>query len=337
MTSFVGTYFTCSAVPGWASAGVDVNGVRWKMTSLSGWDEPPDTRTAFEPRSEADGSHDAPVYDDNRMITFTGVFEAPDRATREATKLTLARLARELKAGATLTGVDEDGAKSVWAKRGPGWKSGGPVGPYGWRYQMQVICPDPYKYGPEQSFVTGLPAAGSGGLVWPKYGSGVKEYGATGATGRVTLSNPGTEDAWPVFQVVGPVLGGLSITDVASGRRIVYADDVPDGATLLIIDSAAGRATLNGADRTGQLTVKQWFPVPPDGTDLSPGIPLRDAYLIDLGNDTATLSSPDLVDSGLGYATVTGGDTVPLEVQFATFGPAGQAGTLTVALRPTYQ
>jgi hypothetical protein len=41
---------------------------------------------------------------------------------------------------------------------------------------------------------------------------------------------------------------------------------VPDDDVLLIVDSQSGRATLNGADRSGDLTSKQWWPVPRRGS-----------------------------------------------------------------------
>lgn len=265
MTSPLGTVFTCDAVPGWVSKGVDANGVTWTMTGLTGWDEPPDSRESYVPRV-GDGSFDADVFDDARLVTWMGLLQAPDRETRQAQKLVLTQLARALKVGADLVGHDEDGDRTVHAKRSPGWKIA-PFGPLGLQYQAVVKCPDPYKYGPAMTFPASLPAAGSGGLVYPLFqGTGKLEYGTAGASGRVTMSNPGTENAWPSFTITGPVLGGVSVTDVASGRQIVYAGDVPSSAVLLIIDSASGRAELNGADYTGQLTVKQWWPVPPGGS-----------------------------------------------------------------------
>lgn len=338
MADYTGTYFTVDGITGWASRGVDANGVRWRHSSeISGWDEPPDARDNFTARTNAPGSFDAPVYDDNRIISWTGTAIAPSRAQREAAKLVFGRIARALRDGANVVGHDEDGDKTVWAKRSPGWKVR-PFGPLGLQYQAQIVCPDPFKYGPSRSFSTGLPAAAAGGLVFPLFNStGLLEFGASGTSGRVTLSNPGTKEAWPVFQVAGPVLGGFSITDVASGRQIVYGGDVPGGSTLLIIDAAAGRATLNGADRTGELTVKQWFSVPEDGADTGTGTLLHEAYLLDLGTDAATITSPDLVNTGTGVGTAQVATAVSTTVQFATFGPAGQTGTLTATVRPTYQ
>lgn len=286
-----GTYFTCDSVPGWLSKGTDSNGVVWKMTSLTGWDEPPDSRENYVSRV-GDGAFDPLIFDDTRVVTWMGLLLAPTRELRQAAKLTLTQLAAALKTGSDLTGHDEDGDRLVHGYRSPGWKVA-PFGPLGLQYQAVVRCADPYKYGPELSAATGLPTAGTGGLTFPLFKpSGWLSWGTAGLSGQVTLTNAGTEAAWPTFTVTGPVLGGFSITDISTGRQIAYSDDVPDSGVVLIIDAAAGSASLNGADRTGRLTVKQWFPCPADGS---------------------------------------------LTVQFATSGVAGQAGTLTAAMRPTYQ
>lgn len=266
MTDYTGTYFTVDGIDDWLSKGVDANGVRWTMTDLTGWDEPPDSRLAFTPRVAANGSFDAPVYDDVRVISWMGLLQAPDRATREAMKLTLARVARALRDGADLIGHDESGDFTVHAKRSPGWKIA-PFGPLGLQYQAAVTCPDPYKYGPVVTETTNLPTPPPAGLAFPLFTTvGVLDFGLPGDTGQVTLFNPGTTDAFLTFTITGPVLGGFTLTDVSSGRQIAYAGDVATGAVVLIVDSATGRATLNGADRTGELTSKQWWSVPAGGS-----------------------------------------------------------------------
>jgi hypothetical protein len=331
-----GTVFTCADVPGWVSKGTDSAGVQWTVTQLSGWDEPPDSRASFAARANAGGSFDGPVYDDVRVVTWMGVLQAPTRAARQAAKLTLATLARVFRDGSDLLGRDEDGDRLVHGKRSPGWKIA-PFGPLGLQYQAVVVCPDPYKYGPAVSVSSGLPTPGQGGLRAPL---GVTTHmlssGLPGTSGRMTLVNPGTDDAWPTFTITGPVLGGLSLTDVASGRRIVYAGDVPAGANLLIIDSAAGHAELNGADRTGLLTVKQWWPVPPSGLPSSSSGTLNGVTFVDNGDGTVTMSSPDLVDEGTDVL-ITQAVLATSLVQFATFGASGQAGTCTATVTPTYQ
>lgn len=332
----LGTWFSCDAVPGWISKGTDANGVVWKMTGLTGWDEAPDSREIYTRRT-GDGSFDAPVFDDIRTITWMGLLQAPDRPTRQACKLILGQLAAALKAGADLVGNDEDGPKTVHAKRSPGWKIA-PFGPLGLQYQAVVKCPDPYKYGPAQTSTTGLPAPGSSGLGFPLFGStGFLEFGTAGDPGQVTLTNPGTADAWPTFTITGPVLGGVVITDIASGRQIVYSGDVPSSGVLLVVDSSVGRATLNGADRSGLLTVKQWFPVPA-GTGSTPvgsAIPLAGAELIQLDAESAEITSPTLTNLGSvgSVQQPTGG----LVVQFSTLGAPNQTGSLSASVNPTYQ
>lgn len=262
---YTGTYFTCPAVPGWQSAGIDpILGAKWIMRTLTGWDEPPDARTSFTPRANAGGSFDAPVYDGDRVVSWSGLVETLDVATREKVKLQLATLGRALRQGADFVGNDADGVpKTVHARRSTGWNVA-PFGPCGIQYQAQIVCPDPSKYGPPMSVATGLPTASPAGLAFPLFGgTGKLEFGDPGLSGQVTLTNTGTDDAWPTFVVTGPVLGGVVLTDVSSGRRIVYAGDVADTGVLLVVDSAVGRASLNSSDRTGLLTVRQWTPVPP--------------------------------------------------------------------------
>lgn len=262
-----GTYFTIAGFDGWQSAGVDANGSRWVMNqdTLSGWFDPPNARESYVARV-GNGSFDAPVYDDDRVISWAGTVDAPDLSTRESVKLLLSRISRALRDGADVTGNDDDGIpKTVHSRRSGSWKIAD-LGLTSVQYQATVRCADPYRYGPAVTVTTGLATAGSGGLVYNLFdGTGKLEFGTVGATGRVSLANAGSQDAWPVYTITGPMLGGVSITDIGAGRQIVYVGDVPSGAKL-VIDTTTGRAKLNGSDRTGQLTVKQWSSVPPFGT-----------------------------------------------------------------------
>lgn len=252
-------------IGGWLSVGVDGDGVTWRITDLTGLDDPPPSKSNFTDRPFADGTFDSGVFDDARIITFAGQLIAPSRGAREAAKLTIGQLSRTLKDPTTVTFTTDGGVYTVTARRSGAWTVD-PLGPLGLRYQAMLVCPDPNKYGPLMSASTGLPAAGATGLAFPLFATtGRLEFGTPGNPGQVTLLNPGTTEAALTFTITGPVLGGIVLTDTASGRQIVYADDVADGATLLIIDSATGRATLNGADRSGELTVKQWWTAPADG------------------------------------------------------------------------
>ena len=71
-------------------------------------------------------------------------------------------------------------------------------------------------------------------------------------------------DAYPAFTVRGPAPAGFTITNIETGQRIVSTTVIPAGSALTIT-TANGTAYLDGADRSGQLTVREWTPVPPGG------------------------------------------------------------------------
>ncbi len=133
---------------------------------------------------------------------------------------------------------------------------------------VQLTAPDPFLYGPSTTSTTTF-AALAGGLEFDLFTDGAGadlgylDFGAPSVTGRMTLSNPGTAPAWPQFRVDGPApVGGFEIICVSSGRTIRYTGTVPAGSHVEI-DSALGTATLDDvADRGGQLTSRDWFPVP---------------------------------------------------------------------------
>lgn len=244
---------------------LDDGSVQIVPDTLTGWYDGPDTKTNFTTRPGGHGAFDGQAYRDVRVVTVAGNASADSRA---AVMLRLHALTGILAEGdlGPITVADPDyGTLTAQCRL-----SAGPVcnqvGADTWRWQFSVTAPDPRLYATTVTASTGLPAPGSGGLAFSLFGStGVLDFGSPGNSGQVTLTNPGSADAYPVFTITGPVLGGFTLTDVATGRTITYSDDVPSGSTVLIVDSANGTATLNGADRTGELTTKQWWAVPRNG------------------------------------------------------------------------
>lgn len=238
-------------------------GVGLTYNKLSGWYDGPGSRSAFTDRAQDHGSHDARVYRTARVITIGGFGYADTRA--DVARL-LHRISMPLAEGqlGTFSVDDPDYGPplSVQARLTDGPLIGWDDDALAWTWQMQFTAPDPRKYAAAVTVSTGLPTPGVGGLSFPLFdGSGKLEFGRPGDIGQVTVSNAGTADTYLTFEVDGPVLGGVALTDVATGRQIVYAGDVPSSGVLLVIDSASGRASLNGSDRTGELTVRNWWPV----------------------------------------------------------------------------
>lgn len=243
--------------------GEQVDGAGITFNHLGGWYDGPGSRSNFTDRRQDHGSHDGRVYRTARVITISGFGYADTRA--EVAQL-LHRLSKPLAEGqlgaVTVDDPDYGPPMTVMARLTDGPLIGWDDDALAWTWQMQVTAPDPRKYAAAVSESTGLPTAGVGGLVFPLFdGTGKLEFGTPGDSGQVSLSNPGTADTYLTFEIAGPVLGGVALTDVASGRQIVYGGDVPSSGVLLVIDSALGRASLNGSDRTGELTVKQWWAV----------------------------------------------------------------------------
>jgi hypothetical protein len=136
---------------------------------------------------------------------------------------------------------------------------------------MELRAPDPLLYGPTISQSTGFPAQVAG-LGFPLFTdrtvrTGMLDYGARSTSGRLILTNEGTAEVWPVFEVAGPVpVEGFDIVRTDTGDRIRFVGAVPVGSSL-VIDSASGTAVIDGdADRGGSLTYRQWFSVPREGS-----------------------------------------------------------------------
>lgn len=230
-----------------SSAGGSPFGVR----SVRGWDELPGARFEWARRPVSHGAFDGPVLADERIVTVTGQIVSQDRDALLAqlssvmvygdeADLTITRAGRTLQARAHLTAfttpTDLD------------WSVG--VVPFGieWR------APDPLRYGPLVSVSTGFPEL-VGGLAYPLYTDGAGttlgwlDYGPPSTSGTAALSNPGTADAHPQFEVTGPA-PGFEVVQVGTGHRLVFDESIPAGSRL-VIDTASGVAVMDGvSDRT---------------------------------------------------------------------------------------
>jgi hypothetical protein len=134
------------------------------------------------------------------------------------------------------------------------------------RVDATFICYDPVKYGPESTVTTGLPTPG-GGLEYPLGDpGGALYYGALGTLGRVTLTNEGTADTWPVFEVSGTLVDGFQLRRIDTGDVLQYDRVVPAGTTVTI-DCRTGAVLIDGvSDGSTYLTRDDFFSVPARGS-----------------------------------------------------------------------
>lgn len=246
--------------------GTDDGQVLLVFDKLDGWYSGPGSRTNFTDRPNAHGSFDAPVYRTARVVTVSGWAYSDSRAAVVTAIRRLTGILAEGQAGVVTVDDPDYGTLSITARLTDGPLIGWDSFDHCWTWQFSVTAPDPHKYGIELTASTPLPTPGAGGLVFPLFDvTGLLEFGAPGVRSQIMLSNSGTADTYLLFVVAGAVLGGLTITDVATGRQITYVGDVPFGA-VLTINPVTGRADLNGADRTGLLTSNEWWPVTAGGS-----------------------------------------------------------------------
>ena len=244
------------------------------FSELDGWEElPPARHDGSDVRPQAHGRFDAPVWADERTVTLTGFCSSATQ--RDAVLAQLGDvmtwpsgrgLAEDLvitQAGRTLTGNAR--LTRYKATLGRGWAVG-----Y-FPYAVQWVCSDPMRYGAPVPVTTGFPQL-VGGLEYDLYtdgtlDTGFLEYGAASTTGRIVVANPGNADAWAQYEILGPVpVEGFDILRVGTGDRLRFAGGVSAGSRL-VIDSATGVVVIDGyADRSGLLTVRDWFPVPAKGS-----------------------------------------------------------------------
>ena len=244
------------------------------VSELDGWEElPPARPDGSAVRPQAHGRFDVPVWADERTVTLTG-FCASDSA-RDSVLAMLGDAmtwpsgrgsTEELKvdhAGRVLTGFAR--LTRYKATIGTGWGVG-----Y-FPFVVQWVCPDPMRYGAPVSTVTGFPVL-AGGLEYDLFtdgtlDTGFLEFGAASATGRMVVANPGNADVWPQYEILGPVpVEGFEILRVGTGDRLRFVGGVSAGSRL-VLDSATGEVVIDGyADRSGLLTVRDWFPVPAKGS-----------------------------------------------------------------------
>ncbi|MET4780804.1 hypothetical protein [Glaciihabitans sp. UYNi722] len=134
-------------------------------------------------------------------------------------------------------------------------------------FTIDMIAPDPLRYGLPITSSSGVPVAG-GGLIFP-LGSGASyiDFGTGGSSGRISVTNSGTAPVFPPFDVSGGLDGGFVVTDVTLGKSIRFERQIPLGS-LVSVNQRTGRATINGPsnDVSGSLTSKDWFSIGPGET-----------------------------------------------------------------------
>jgi hypothetical protein len=237
----------------------------YRVADISGWEDLPGARVDDVARANSHGSFDAPVWSSARTVTVEGY--TIDSDARD-------QLLLDLASGMTLGGDDDPGQLAVTfsgrtltanarlTRSSRTLKLWG-VGHFGWIAEWW--CADPFRYGSAVTGTTGLPED-TGGLEFPLFADGFLDFGDLGAPGRITMDNPGTAPAYPVYTVTGPVPAGFELRHVESGRRLRWGSAVPTGSEITLDCRTATASFDDSPGWDGELTKRQWHTIPAGGT-----------------------------------------------------------------------
>lgn len=237
--------------------------VDWALIDLEGWSESAEMSVPQQRRPTSHGQFFQPGLLGGKVITVNGEVRSKVRAFLTDAEEVIAATLADGGLG-TLTVYDED-AGMRWAPvQRLGSASIKPDDePDVIKFQLQFLAPDAYRYGQTSTATVGFAASSGSGMVFPLFASGVLDFGPLPASGAVSIQNPGSAPAPPVFTITGPSpAGGFVITDIRTGKRNTFLSVVPENQTLTI-DASDGSVLLQGvADRSGDFIVEAWPVVP---------------------------------------------------------------------------
>ncbi|UOQ58551.1 hypothetical protein MUN78_06935 [Leucobacter allii] len=130
------------------------------------------------------------------------------------------------------------------------------------KFTIDVIAPDPRRYGPVQTVgPVGLPEV-SGGMRLPRRFPW--NFGQVAAGGRLLVPNAGSIPLMPRLLISG-AFEAVAVRDVTAGRRLRLEWPVHEGETL-VLDLRRRRAEIGSSEVTRWMTSRQWGAVEPGAT-----------------------------------------------------------------------
>jgi len=255
-------------------------GTNQVLTLLDGWYSPAGTRREGTARLWAHGTFSERGWRDQRVVTLGGHIFTATRSEAAAMTDNLAAALADGTAGKFIVNDSDLGYREaeVFITGTPSVNWNGGVDIF---FMIDMVAPDPRKYGDLLTITAGAAAPG-GGMVFDLFTpDGVLDFGGAGEPGTVTLDNSGTADTAPIFTVTG-YAPGFTITNTATGERLIYSETIASGQSITL-NAADGSVLLDGyADRSAYLIRREWTTIAPRG---------RATYLFESpGNSGATLT-----------------------------------------------
>jgi hypothetical protein len=253
----------------WAANVLDAAGVQWVVSATQGWYEGPGVRLNQSPIARYDGGYRTPSYRAVRVVTLTGWAEAPSKAVAEQARI--AFLGMFSGGGqATLTCIDDYTVRTAAVELGDAPKASPVSQASSFDWQLVLSAVDPRMYDPNALTAFSVAPLTTGGLDWSTGGGldwstgGGLNWGTVVSNGTITLTNPGTAEAWPAFTLTGPL--SFPVLAASNGSILAYTGSIIAAGDTVVIDTSPYHRTvlLNGTtDRRPHLETAEWFAIVP--------------------------------------------------------------------------
>jgi phage-related protein len=124
--------------------------------------------------------------------------------------------------------------------------------PNGFRFSLDVLCEDPFKYDAQNTLAgtAGVVGNSSGGMTFPLKFPLVFNGNPAGEGNQIVLVNVGTADTYPLIVINGQLDAGWRVELSNTGESLSFAVDVGVGQTLTI-NSKTQVADIDGSPVTG--------------------------------------------------------------------------------------
>ncbi len=259
----------------------DSAGVQWILTKEEGFWGSPGTNATLSPRLNKHGMFRSPGWKKERIVSLTGRCYHPDYEVLRQAEANVLGLLSDPRTPGKLTCYSEIGALSldVYLDDAILCTPLDVVSEPGVEFSIQLVAPDPRKYSPETQIQTvGLPQDAGDGLdfnqvVSPDTNPGLYfglpiataglAFGTFNGSGFVTLTNPGTAPASPIYTLYGPLTTPVLTT--TTGYSMRYNGTLAAGE-YVAIDPAAPSVVLNGTTSRRELLYPanfESFNIPP--------------------------------------------------------------------------
>lgn len=229
-------------------------GHEFTLLSMSGFDDLPQAKTSQDPWPRGDGNAvPGTTYYDGRTITINGYYAGGTVEEADATMRRLRGMAGRLitvtvkkNAGIALSCEAELRSLTVDEYRYRGNA----------RFQLGLLAPSPYLYGPVQSRTVGVPTDGTG-IVDPL--ADPLTEGEPGNPGRVVITGSGYAPTHLVVKVKGGLSEGVRIHCIETGEAIEFRRQINPDETMVFDFDDERVLFQNQSDLSMFLTEENWF------------------------------------------------------------------------------